>query len=192
VANARARGIEIHAVIFRKALDGLILVQIGILFVLDVVVEGKDQLFGILDLLRADGLKLLHHSRGIVMRHHAMRADGNKVPSPQRPFRPLSQMRLRDFFNDGLTHKHPWSLLHVILSGVSASLREADTKSKDPYHLIMARLYRRSPLDPRKFRENKTSASPVSFAHSGLIRFPSYPGLTPRGYTLDAAPRLGM
>ncbi len=91
--------------IFGEALDGPVLLQVRIFLVLDVVIERKDQLLGILDLLRADALELAHHRRGIVMRHHAVRADGNKIPGPQRPLRPLGQVRLRDFFNDGLTHK---------------------------------------------------------------------------------------
>ena len=104
VADARTRGIEINAMIFREALDGLVLVQVRIVLVLDVVVEGKHQLLGILNLLRSNGLKLLHHRRSIVMRHHAMRTDGDEVAGAQRPLRPFGKMRLRDFFNDGLTH----------------------------------------------------------------------------------------
>ena len=34
-----------------------------------------------------------------------MRADSDEVPGAQRPLRTFGQMRLRDFFNDGLTHK---------------------------------------------------------------------------------------
>ena len=56
VADARTRGIEIHAVIFREAFDGLVLLQVRIFLVLDVVIERKHQLLGIVNLLRADAL----------------------------------------------------------------------------------------------------------------------------------------
>ena len=113
VSNTRTRRIEIHAVIFREAFNRLILVQIRVFFILDVVIQRKHQLPGIVNLLRADGLKLLHHRRSIVMRHHAMRPDGNKIPGPQRPLRPLGKMRLRDFLNNRLPHTTPISRLQL-------------------------------------------------------------------------------
>ena len=68
------------------------------------MIESKDELFGIVNLFRANALKFLHHRRRVVVRHDVVRANGDEVPSAQRPFRSFGEMRLRDFFNDGLAH----------------------------------------------------------------------------------------
>src|SRR6185369_11836241 len=134
------------------------LVQIRIFPVLDVVIESKDQLLGILDLLRADSLKLLHHRRGIVVRHHAVRADGAKVPGAQRPLWPLGQMCLRDFFNHGLTH---------------TSLLPVWDRVSDPVGPSNARLF--------WIRPAESESRVGSFLRpSRATSFPAnYPGLTP-------------
>ena len=90
-----------------NAFDGLVLLQVRIVLVLDVVIERKNQLLGILDLLRPDGLELLHHRRSVVVRHDVVRTDGDEVPGPQRPLRPFGQVCLRDLLNDGLAHTSP-------------------------------------------------------------------------------------
>ncbi len=80
--NAGARGVEIHAVIFGEPFDGLVLVKIRIFLVLNVVIERKHQLPGIVNLLRSDALKFLHHRRSIVVRHDSVWTDGHKVARP--------------------------------------------------------------------------------------------------------------
>ena len=50
-------------------------------------------------------LNLLITDRGIVVGHDAMRTNRDEVSAAQRAIWPLSEMALRDFFNDGLGHE---------------------------------------------------------------------------------------
>ena len=102
--DAGARWIKIHTVLLGESLDGTVFGQVGVLFVLDIMIEGEDELFGIVNLLRANGLKFLHHRRRVVVRHNVVRANGDEVSGAQRPFRSFGKMRFRDFFNGGLAH----------------------------------------------------------------------------------------
>ena len=105
MADARAGGIEVDAVIFCEGFDGPVLFLVSFVFILDVVVEGEDQLLRIMDLLCADAFEFAHDRRGVVVRHHVVRADGDEVTGAQRALGALGEVSLRDFFNDGLRHK---------------------------------------------------------------------------------------
>ncbi len=104
VSDARTRRIEIHAVMFRETFNRPVFVQVRIFLILNIVIERKHQLPGVMNLLRPNRLKLLHHRRSVVMRHHPMRPNSDKVPRPQRPLRPLGKMRLRNLLNNRLPH----------------------------------------------------------------------------------------
>ena len=52
-----------------KDFDGAIFLLVGLIVVLDVMIEGEDELFGIVNLLRANAFKLAHHRRSVVMGH---------------------------------------------------------------------------------------------------------------------------
>ena len=127
MSDARPCRVEICSMKLRETFDGAVFVQIQLVPVLDIVIERKDELSGIPDFLRPDGLELLHHGRSIVMRHHAVRPDGNEVPRPQRPVRPFSQMCLRKLFYNRLPHTSPaLSVIgHSTLVILSGTLRFA-------------------------------------------------------------------
>ena len=57
----------------RSFTEKLILVRF--VFVLDIVVQGEDQLVFIFDFLRADAFELGHDGRSVVVGHAAVRAD---------------------------------------------------------------------------------------------------------------------
>ena len=78
--------------------------RFGFVLILNVVIEGEDQLLGIVNLLRADGLELAHHRRGVVVGHDVMRADGDEIAGAQRALRPLGQVGSARFFQRWLAH----------------------------------------------------------------------------------------
>ena len=105
VADARARRIEVDALFAGEGLDRAVLGQVFLAPVLDVVVQGEDGLARLVDPLRADGLELLHHGRGVVVRHHVARTHAEEITRAQgTPLGPLGHVRLRDLLDDGLTH----------------------------------------------------------------------------------------
>ena len=61
VADARTCGIEIDSVFFGKGLDRAVFLQVDLILILDVVIEGKDKLFGLANLFRADCFELTHN-----------------------------------------------------------------------------------------------------------------------------------
>ena len=104
VTNARACGIEINSVLLGECLYGAIFGLVRFVFVLNVVIECKNKLFGIVNLLRADALEFLHHRRSVVVGHYMMRSNRDEVSRAQGPLWTLAQMRLRDLFNNSLAH----------------------------------------------------------------------------------------
>ena len=110
VADARARRIEIHAVLFGEGFDGAVLLLVRFVLVLDVVIEGEHHLLRVFQPLRADALELAHDGRRVVVRHAAMRTDGEEISGAQRTIRPFGHVFLRDLLNDGLSHKQPLSI----------------------------------------------------------------------------------
>src|SRR5262249_48198047 len=87
-----------------ESLDRAIFLLVGLVLVLNVMVEGKDELFGIVNLFCSNRLELAHDRRRVVMGHDVERADGDEIAGSEGPLRPFRQVRLRDFFNDGLRH----------------------------------------------------------------------------------------
>src|SRR5207253_777006 len=108
VTDTRARGIEVDAMLFGEGFDSAIFFQVRVVAVLDVVVESEHNLVRVVNFFCADTLELAHHRGGVVMGHHAMRADGNEVSSTKGPPGSFGKMRLSDLFNDGL--RHMWCL----------------------------------------------------------------------------------
>ncbi len=104
VADASARRVEVDAMLARKLLHATILGQVRLVSILDIVIGGEDRLLRVVDSLGADGLELLHHGRGVVVRHHVIRADGEEVSGAQGTVWSLGHVGLRDLFNDGLRH----------------------------------------------------------------------------------------
>lgn len=77
VANASSRGIEIDTVEGGELLYGFVFFEINGGFVLDVVVEGEDGL-GRVEEFRGDGGEFRHDGGGVVVRHDAVRGDGDE------------------------------------------------------------------------------------------------------------------
>ena len=65
-----------------ERLNCAILLLIYFVLILNIVIERKHKLRGIMNLLRPDPLELTHDRRSVVMRHDAMRADGDEVSRP--------------------------------------------------------------------------------------------------------------
>src|SRR5581483_4857682 len=107
VSDAGARRIEVDALLFCERFNRAIFLLVGLVLVLNVVVEGEYQLFGIVNLFCANAFELTHHRGGVVVRHDSMRTNGNEVSGPQRAIWSLSEMALRDFFSYGLRHVTP-------------------------------------------------------------------------------------
>ena len=107
MADAGTSGIEINLVLFRKGFNRTVFLLIRFILVLNVVIESKNQLLRIIDLLRPDALELAHHGRGVVVSHHAVRANGEEVCRTQGSRGPLRHVSLSDFFNDSLSHAKP-------------------------------------------------------------------------------------
>ena len=104
VADARACRVEVDVVLARERLDLAIFFLVGLVFILNIVVEREDWLLAIEHLLRADRLELLHDRGGVVVSHDMRRADGDEIARTQWPVRPFGEVSLRDFFDDGLGH----------------------------------------------------------------------------------------
>ena len=75
VTDARACGIKIYSVLLGESLNGPVLCQVRVFFVLNIVIERKHKLPGIVNLLRANAFEFTHHGRRVVMRHDMARAD---------------------------------------------------------------------------------------------------------------------
>ena len=74
--------------------------------ILDVMVESKDKLLWIMNLLRTDCLEFTNHRRGIVVRHHVEWPDGDEVTRPQGTVGRLGEVSLRNLLDNRLGHKH--------------------------------------------------------------------------------------
>src|ERR1035438_6503876 len=104
VSNARSRRLPIYSLLLGERFNRAILLQVRFVLVLDVMIERERKLLRILHFLGANALELAHHRRSVVMRHAAVRTNGQKIPRAQRTCWPLGHMLLHDFFNDGLAH----------------------------------------------------------------------------------------
>ena len=107
VADAGTSGIEINLVLFRKGFNRTVFLLIRFILVLNVVIESKNQLLRIIDLLRPNALELAHHGRGVVVSHHTMRANGEEVCRAQGSQGPLRHMNLSNLLNNSLSHAKP-------------------------------------------------------------------------------------
>src|SRR5437870_2209687 len=105
VANAGTGGIKIHPVLLGECLNRAVLLLIRLILILNIMVERKHKLRGIMNLLRADLLELAHDRRRVVVCHDIARMNGDEVSRSQRPLRPFRSVRLRDLFDNGLTHR---------------------------------------------------------------------------------------
>ena len=70
--------LEIDSVFLGEGFNGAIFLQVGLVAILDVVIEGEDELLRIVDLLGADRFELAHHGRRVVVSHGVKRADGQR------------------------------------------------------------------------------------------------------------------
>ncbi len=61
VSDARACGIEVYLMFFGKGLNRSIFLQVGLVLILDVVIEREHELPGIENLLRTNRFELAHH-----------------------------------------------------------------------------------------------------------------------------------
>src|SRR5437588_248719 len=60
VSNSRACWVKVHTVLFRESVNGAVLLLISLILVLDVVLERKDQLLRIVNLLCSNALEFAH------------------------------------------------------------------------------------------------------------------------------------
>src|SRR5436305_6385991 len=85
--------------------DGAILLLIGLVLILNVVIQREYRLLRVVQLLSANCLELRHNRRRVVIGHEMEGADGDEVSTAKRTIGSFRQVSLRDFFNDGLRHK---------------------------------------------------------------------------------------
>jgi hypothetical protein len=78
--------------------------QVRLFRVLDVVIGCEHWLRRIMDRPRANRLELLHHRRGIVMRHHMIGPDRQKITRAQWTAGPFGHVSLRNLLNNCLPH----------------------------------------------------------------------------------------
>src|SRR5215471_12227642 len=121
MANASTDGVEIGSVFCGEAFDRVVFLEIGLVMILNVMVEGKDELLGIEDSLGADCLELANHGRGVVMCHHMKRTNRDKVAGTNGAIGPIDQMGLSNFLDNRLRHETSWHREYVRLNLTYAS-----------------------------------------------------------------------
>ena len=104
VADAGAGRIEIDSMFPGEGFDGPVFLQVSLVMILDVVIEGEDQLLGVVDLRGAYRFEFAHHRRRVVVGHGVKRPDRNEVAGAQQAFRAIGEVGLRDLFDNGLRH----------------------------------------------------------------------------------------
>lgn len=94
---------ENNAVLLRKRLNLLIFLQVGLGFVLHVMVEGEDHLAGVLDPGGAHGHELLRDWPCVIMRHAPIGLDLYIVAAPNElSLRKTDGMALDNLLRQGL------------------------------------------------------------------------------------------
>src|ERR1700751_5511553 len=119
--NTSTDGVEIGPVFRGEAFNRMIFLHIGLVMILNVMVEGKDELLGIEDSLGADCLELANHGRGVVVCQHMKRTNRDKVSGADRAIGPIGKMGLSDFLDNRLRHETSWHRKYVRLNVTYAS-----------------------------------------------------------------------
>src|SRR5579862_6408127 len=88
-----------------KSLYRAVFLDVRLVMILNVVIQGKHQLLRIRNLFRPNRFELAHHSRRVVMGQRVERPNREEVPCTQRTIRAFGHVRLRDFFYNCLRHR---------------------------------------------------------------------------------------